>query len=303
MSDDIDSPPASLLLVDDDPVSLALLQGYLEPVGYRLTLAEDGEVAWRYLCDPEQHFDLVISDRNMPRMSGMDLLQRIKAEERLADLPVIFETALSQQSEIAEGIAAGVLYYLTKPFNFSLLQAVVKASLETAQQRKALIAATRRAAGAMRLVQAARFELRTPGEARELASLLAAGAGNPDAAALGLVELLLNAVEHGNLGISYKAKGELMISGELFPEITRRLASAPWAARRVDVAVERLADSLRLRIEDEGDGFDYSKYLDFDPERALDPNGRGIAMARQISFSRIDYQGKGNVVVADLSLE
>ena len=63
---------ASLLLVDDDPLSLELLQGYLEPTGYKLTIAHDGEEAWNLLSDPQCKFDLVVSDRSMPRMNGME---------------------------------------------------------------------------------------------------------------------------------------------------------------------------------------------------------------------------------------
>lgn len=294
--------PASLLLVDDDPLSLELLQGYLEPVGYRLTVAQNGEEAWELLCDSQRTFDLVISDRAMPRMNGMELLRRIKAEPRLGDVPVIFETALARPSEIAEGIAAGVHYYLTKPFNFRLLQAVVKSALDDHRRRLALNSATRRAAGAINLLQAGRFRYRTPQEARELSSLLAAGAPNPDSVAMGLSELLLNAVEHGNLEIGYREKGELLISGQLHTEIERRLEAEPWSQRVVAVDLERDSESLRIRIEDQGGGFDPTGYLVIDPERALDPNGRGIALARQIGFSSLDFEGRGNVVVATVGL-
>jgi hypothetical protein len=47
----------------------------------------------------------------------------------------------------------------------------------------------------------------------------------------------------------------------------------------------------------------WDKFLSFDPDRAFDPNGRGIAMARMMSFASLEYQGKGNVVVARVSLE
>lgn len=299
---DTGNSPASLLLVDDDPLSLELLQGYLAPVGYQLTVARNGEEAWGLLCEPQQTFDLVISDRSMPRMNGMELLQRIKGEPRLADIPVIFETALSHQSEVAEGIAAGVHYYLTKPFNFRLLQAVVKAALDDHRQRLSLTLATRRTTGAINLLQDGRFRFRTPQEARELSSLLAAGVPNPDSVALGLSELLLNAVEHGNLGIGYRKKSELLISGQFQEEIQRRLDAAPWSDRMVEVALARDPGTLRIRVEDQGSGFDPADYLAMDPERALDPNGRGIALARQISFASLEFQGKGNVVVATVGL-
>jgi hypothetical protein len=51
-------------------------------------------------------------------------------------------------------------------------------------------------------------------------------------------------------------------------------------------------------VIDQGAGFDWQRYLDFDPERATDPNGRGIAMARLMSFESLSYSGCGNCVVA-----
>lgn len=53
---------------------------------------------------------------------------------------------------------------------------------------------------------------------------------------------------------------------------------------------------------DQGDGFEWQKFLSFDPDRAFDPNGRGIAMAKMMSFSALDYEGRGNIVVARVNL-
>jgi anti-sigma regulatory factor (Ser/Thr protein kinase) len=117
-----------------------------------------------------------------------------------------------------------------------------------------------------------------------------------------LSELLLNSIEHGNLGISYSEKSQLLIEGRLHEEIEHRLQATPWGSRRVRVSTRRADTEMSIRIQDEGDGFDPSSYLELDPARALDPNGRGIAMARMISFSRLEYQGNGNTVAATVAL-
>ena len=79
----------------------------------------------------------------------------------------------------------------------------------------------------------------------------------------------------------------------------RVLYSHDWRPQR---SIQKLTEGeeLRFTIRDEGAGFDWTGYLDFDPERALDPNGRGIAMSRLMSFSALDYRGKGNEVVASV---
>jgi phosphoserine phosphatase RsbU/P len=66
----------------------------------------------------------------------------------------------------------------------------------------------------------------------------------------------------------------------------------------VEFEVERTASEVRFTIRDEGPGFEWQKYLDVDPRRAFDNHGRGIAIARGMSFDRLEYRGRGNEVVA-----
>ena len=68
----------------------------------------------------------------------------------------------------------------------------------------------------------------------------------------------------------------------------------------VRVRVERHFDRLEFTVVDEGAGFDWQRYVEFDPDRAGDPNGRGIAMARMLSFASLEYRGNGNTAVATI---
>jgi phosphoserine phosphatase RsbU/P len=141
-------------------------------------------------------------------------------------------------------------------------------------------------------------QIRTLQEAKALAAALAAEHPDPDRVVIGLTELLVNAVEHGNLGITYEEKAELLERGDLQAEIERRLALPALASRRVTVTLRHEPDQLVTTIEDEGDGFDWRPYLDVDPERSLNLNGNGIAIARGMSFDDLTYHGRGNRVVA-----
>ena len=114
---------------------------------------------------------------------------------------------------------------------------------------------------------------------------------DPDRVEIGLTELLVNAVEHGNLGITYEEKASLLERGGFDAEIARRLALPSLAARKVEVTISRNAVALAIRIQDEGDGFDWLPYLDVDPERALTYNGNGIAIAREMSFDDLTLRG------------
>jgi hypothetical protein len=84
-------------------------------------------------------------------------------------------------------------------------------------------------------------------------------------------------------------------------EVRRRLEMPQFRERTARVRCERLPEMLRFTISDEGEGFDWQRYLDFDPARIFDPNGRGIAMAHRASFTGIDYQGCGNIVVVSVN--
>jgi anti-sigma regulatory factor (Ser/Thr protein kinase) len=115
---------------------------------------------------------------------------------------------------------------------------------------------------------------------------------------IGLTELLVNAVEHGNLGITYEEKTALNVSGGWQQEVDRRLAMPENAGKRVELRVERTAAELRFAIRDQGPGFPWKQFLNVDPRRAFDNHGRGIAIARAMSFDAIEYRGTGNEVVA-----
>jgi PAS domain S-box-containing protein len=157
----------------------------------------------------------------------------------------------------------------------------------------------------MQLMYHGRFEFRTLDEARHLAELLASAFPDPSRTQLGLTELLVNGVEHGNLKLSYMEKSALLKAGTLDHEIASRLTLPDYAQKRVRVSLDRTEAALRMSITDDGEGFDWSQYLDLDLDgaRSTDGHGRGIAIAKAISFDQLDFQGCGNRVVASVSLK
>ncbi|MDP3092531.1 MAG: PAS domain S-box protein [Nitrospira sp.] len=154
----------------------------------------------------------------------------------------------------------------------------------------------------MQLMHHGQFELRTLDEARHLAELLAYAFPDPSRTQLGLTELLVNGVEHGNLGISYDEKSTLLDQGRFEAELIRRSALPEHRDKRVHITVERTDRNLEMTIFDDGSGFDWRQYLDLDHRRADESHGRGIAMAKAVSFDQLDFQGSGNQVVVSVSL-
>jgi anti-sigma regulatory factor (Ser/Thr protein kinase) len=135
-------------------------------------------------------------------------------------------------------------------------------------------------------------------QARSLAKTLAQACPDPGKILVGLQEILINAVEHGNLGIDYADKKQLMLENRWLDEINRRQNLIENQNKRVKVSFLRTSDWITITVEDQGAGFDWQSYLELDPERAIDPHGRGIALARLLSFDSLNFLGTGNTVVA-----
>lgn len=146
------------------------------------------------------------------------------------------------------------------------------------------------------------FVLSSLDEARNLATMLALACPNSDLVAIGLQELLINAVEHGNLEITADEKQQLIIEGKWRDEVERRLASPNYAGRVVLVNFQRGERMISITIQDDGDGFEFDNYAESDvPSEGY--RGRGIAMARDLSFSSLTYLGRGNLVEATILLQ
>jgi CheY-like chemotaxis protein len=112
-----------ILICDDDPVILRLLQVNLELEGYDVVLAHHGEEAVRKSL--EERPDLVILDIMMPRLDGYQACRQIKDREETKDIPIIFLSAKAQLSDIQKGKATGVADYVTKPFDPNELLEVI----------------------------------------------------------------------------------------------------------------------------------------------------------------------------------
>jgi DNA-binding response OmpR family regulator len=291
-----------VLAVDDEPLNLEIIREYLDDPHLDVDLAPNAERAWQRLDNGQVNYNLAIVDRMMPGMSGIELLRRMKADKRFQHIPVILQTAATSPEDVREGIEAGAYYYLTKPYQPGALTAIVRAALADVADQNATARRAAEHVETLMLLDAAEFRFATLEDVSRVAGMLASLCPDPDAASVGLTELMINAIEHGNLGISYEEKSRLKRDDIWESEIARRQALPEHRQKRARVAVRRAGTEIQFTITDEGDGFDAQRYLDFDPERACDLNGRGIAMARTFTFQRIEYLGRGNQVVAAVGL-
>jgi two-component system chemotaxis sensor kinase CheA len=89
-----------------------LLKNILETAGYQVSTAVDGAEAWSFL--KQDNFDLVVSDVDMPRMTGFDLTARIRGDDNLSEMPVVLVTSLGSQEDRERGIEVGANAYIVK---------------------------------------------------------------------------------------------------------------------------------------------------------------------------------------------
>ncbi len=289
-----------LLVVDDDPIIQAVITEVLDGLGYELVIAGSGEEAWDKLIAEPDRYDAVLLDRIMPGIDGMEVLRRIKLDPHLKLLPVILQTAASMPEQIAEGLNAGAFYYLSKPFKPEVLRAVTTNALRDRSERILEEHDFKDKLLALQYLEEACFSFRTIEQAREVATLLSSLCPSRMTAHMGLIELILNAIEHGNLGITYDEKTQLIAENQLRMEVERRLTLPQYLDKFVTVKFARTGRSLIFTIRDQGQGFDWHPFLEMGVDRIMDNHGRGIAMARRISFANLEYRGTGNCVLATI---
>lgn len=240
--------------------------------------------------------DCFLIDRELPGIKGLELMRQLAERPEFAKVPFIMLTGKSSPEDIASGLQAGIYAYLTKPCPKKILLAALSQAENQVKQRRDLEDMLSKTRAGLDSMDSIELSLRTPEQASAVAALLANLTNDAEKTSIGFFELLINAIEHGNLAIDYATKSALLESGDYDSEVFHRLAAPQYRDKIVRVSAKRQVAGLMVRIEDEGDGFDWKNYLDFDPDRAFDLHGRGIAMANKGSLDRLSYLGKGNIV-------
>src|SRR6266566_1862214 len=137
--------PPLILVVDDVPDNVEILQLRLESQGYEVITAGDGEAALAIIRDKLP--DLVLLDIQMPKLDGIQTVKQLKADSSLPFIPVILVTARADAKDVIGGLESGGDDYLTKPVDHAALMARVRAMLrikalhDTVQQQAAELAA------------------------------------------------------------------------------------------------------------------------------------------------------------------
>jgi CheY-like chemotaxis protein/anti-sigma regulatory factor (Ser/Thr protein kinase) len=292
-----------VLIVEDDGDLRGALVELLRAAGFDVEEAADGAEAWSRLEPAPAAFDAVVTDRIMPGIDGIELLRKIKSRREMALLPVVFLTVAADPQQMVEGIDAGAYAYLPKPVDAEILVSMIRSAAADWRHVQELNRNIRSDAETLTLTRHALFVYRCPDQAMGLGALLSKACPDPDRVVMGLSELLVNAIEHGNLEIGYEEKSRLLEIDGWQEEVERRLALPEYAGRRASVELGRRSDRLVFTIRDQGPGFEPGPYLAIDPSRVFDAHGRGIAMAKLLSFDELRYEDDGRCAIATVLVD
>ena len=134
-------PNSTKILVIDDMMTMRkIVKKSLGELGYtNIVEADDGETAWPIIekaVADNVPFDLIISDWNMPKLKGIDLLRKVRAVEAIKAVPFILLTAESEKTQVIEAVKAGVTNYITKPFTVDTLRDKLNTAYATMVKKK-----------------------------------------------------------------------------------------------------------------------------------------------------------------------
>jgi CheY-like chemotaxis protein len=284
-----------VLIVEDDSVVRLLVRELAAKAGHDTEVADDGAAG----LEAFRRFrpDLVFSDIRMARMDGLELIEAVRSEDR--EVITVIITGIDSEDYAVRALRLGANDYLRKPLREAdlarLLQkydAIVKERTTELEIHQMFVdrAFTLKVESRLPLIPKVVDRLLAEAEG-------AIGAADRLSVRLGLVEMLSNAVEHGNLGISYEEKRKALETRDGLRElIDRRLADPELARRSVTVGFKMDSTTCEWVIADEGSGFDWTDLPDPTSGPALfDGHGRGIFLTR-FQFDVMEYQGRGNTV-------
>lgn len=298
-----DGGPMKILIVEDDAASLETLSDTAVSQGYETCTAEDGAIGLEMFNEFKP--DVVLTDIQMPKKDGLALLEDLRRSD--SETIVVIMTAFGSEDYAMRALQLGANNYLQKPIRHRDL-------LPLLDKYKSVVEARDRRGEVSGLVLHRGLTLEFDNRMERVTAIVdyliaetndAIPKGESLGIRLGLVELINNAIEHGNLGIGFEEKSAALEEGPgaLQSLYEARLDDPALAQRRVKVDFKMDPTGCEWVIADEGEGFDQSAIPDpTDTERLLSSHGRGIFLTR-LKFDELEYLGAGNTVRARMLRE
>jgi len=280
-----------ILIIDDNTDLLEYLKDFFMIYNYEVVLAENGNDGIESFREFSP--DIVISDIRLPDKSGDIVVKEIKEIDK--DVPIIVITGYSDHNLILSAMKNGAVELLKKPFKPKDLKYLISKIETLFKKIKVKLSAS--------FLQWEKRHLKLTNDIHLIPSVTDFIFSNIDYIfdevsfmKIGLQEILINAIEHGNLQISYDEKQQLLGTGDYNHILKERAQQADFVDKYVDIKVFSTPEYLKIIVEDMGGGFDLTEIPDpQNPENFLNESGKGIMMTLN-AYDKVDYNEKGNKV-------
>ncbi|MFO7868765.1 MAG: response regulator [Bacteroidales bacterium] len=283
-----------VLIVEDDPASMNYLEIILNKEGLEYKTASNGEEGLEIF--KQYHPHIVLTDINMPRMSGIEMLSAIKQIN--SQTIVIMLTAFNSEKYVIESMKYGANNYLKKPILKENIIGLLR-------KYKSIIYARTQHKQIQHFIQSHSFSMKFKNDINQVPFIVNYLIDEIEVLfkedetmgiRLGLNEIIINAIEHGNLNISYREKSEAIQQNVFEKLISERALLKENILKKVIIAYEFRENYCEWIIQDEGSGFNPSiipnPITDVGTEQL---HGRGIFITR-FHFDELEYYGNGNRV-------
>ncbi len=283
-----------VLVVEDDIYSSKYLSVVLEKEGIESQFAYDGIEGLKKF--EEFKPDLVLSDILMPKMDGLQMLANIQKKKTEAIFVII--TAFGTEEYAIKALELGAKNYLKKPIRNSDILKVIRKYNSIIENRKFQ---QKKIGKVIKLSFTMLFENNINQIPQIIDSILKdiksyIAESEIVSIELGLIELITNAMEHGNMNISYTEKQEALNNNSLMKLYTDRMSQSKYAKRKVEIKFVKDSNFFEWTIIDEGNGFNWNIVPDpTDSDKLLELSGRGIFITKFL-FDELEYIGVGNTV-------
>lgn len=291
---------AKVLIVEQDASSMNQVADYVRAIGFSATTAANIAEADEVISGMKGGFDAIIINWAYADDAALRWIKETSKGGVGGYTPII---AMIDANQVQSAMDAGIIYYLTKPVAQGLLHTVIDTVLQDAQRQNNISEAWRRQRASFDMIETCSFSLSTLEQAEDVACVIASFFPNPQRVLIGITELMTNAIEHGNLGIGYERKKQLLQEDRWQYEIQARLNLPENKTKNIQAIFQRTAKGCYVSIKDQGAGFDWRSHLRLSLSRAGEHHGRGIALANLISFDNLGYNEQGNQVTAFVAIK
>jgi response regulator RpfG family c-di-GMP phosphodiesterase len=272
------------------------LQSQLQKNGFSIIHAASNDEANKMLLT-NRDTQMIILDGNFPQKQLTDFVEFLEKDHDFSKIPVIINGASKDNADILENLKSTYHYILPHFLEPHIQTSMIKSVANDINEKKQKTKEFESIFTSMQYIENCTLKIKTLDDVTNVSDFIAKLHPNAEKVFLGISEILINSVEHGNLNIDYETKSQLISTGNWVDEINRRLTLDEHKHKQVIINISNTDTKLSCHIIDQGTGFNWKNFTANNNQNpSTTTHGRGIALASALSIDEIEYIGCGNEV-------